>query len=163
VTLGRRDHRRRGNRRRDRRRRRHHRRDPRSRLRLRLELQPELPVLPPRDHHRDAQASGERSHHIQRHVTPLLPKLRSLHIDNAGKFLFSRPSRELLQSIDPVRHGNLKIDLISNGTLFTEREWQKFANIHGLVRTVRISTDAATKETFELLRRGARWDAFWRT
>jgi hypothetical protein len=104
--------------------------------------------------------SGERSHHIQRHVAPLLPKLRSLHINNAGEFLFSRPSRELLQSIDPTRHANLKIDLISNGTLLTEREWQKFANIHGLVRTIRISTDAATKETFEVLRRGAHWESF---
>jgi hypothetical protein len=104
--------------------------------------------------------SGERSHHIRRHVAPLLPKLRSLHINNAGEFLFSRPSRELLQSIDPARHANLKIDLISNGTLFTEREWQKFANIHGLVRSIRISTDAANKETFEVLRRGARWESF---
>ncbi len=104
--------------------------------------------------------SAERSHHIRRQVAPLLPKLRSLHINNAGEFLFSRPSRELLQSIDPAQHANLKIDLISNGTLLTEREWQKFANIHGLVRSVRISTDAATKETFEALRRGARWESF---
>jgi Iron-sulfur cluster-binding domain len=104
--------------------------------------------------------SGERSHHIRLQVAPLLPKLRSLHINNAGEFLFSRPSRALLQSIDPAQHANLKIDLISNGTLLTEREWQKFANIHGLVRTIRISTDAATKETFEVLRRGARWESF---
>jgi tetratricopeptide (TPR) repeat protein len=102
--------------------------------------------------------SSERSHHIQRHVAPLLPKLQSLYINNSGEFLFSRPSRELLQSIDPAQHPNLKIDLISNGTLFSEREWQKFSNIHGLVRSIRISIDAATKETFELLRRGGRWE-----
>jgi hypothetical protein len=86
--------------------------------------------------------------------------LQSLYINNAGEFLFSRPSRELLQSIDPAQHPNLKIDLISNGTLFSEREWRKFSNIHGLIRDVRISTDAATKETFELLRRGGRWESF---
>jgi hypothetical protein len=109
------------------------------------------------DHHKQ---SSERSRHVQRHVAPLLTNLRSLYINNSGEFLFSRPSRDLLRSIDPDQHANLRIDLISNGTLLSEREWQKFGNIHGLVRSIRISTDAATRETFELLRRGGRWESF---
>lgn len=109
------------------------------------------------DHHKQSSA---RSYHVRRHLLPLLTKLESLYINNSGEFLFSRPSRELLQSIDPAQHTNLKIDLISNGTLFSEREWQKFSNIHGMVRSIRISADAATKETFEAVRRGGRWEGF---
>jgi Iron-sulfur cluster-binding domain len=109
------------------------------------------------DHHKQ---SSERSHHVRRKLMPLLTNLQSLYINNSGEFLFSRPSRELLQSIDPARSANLKIDLISNGTLFSEQEWQKFSNIHGMVRNIRISIDAATKQTFEVLRRGGRWERF---
>lgn len=104
--------------------------------------------------------SRHRSQQVNEHIAPLLPKLRLLYINNGGEFLFSRPSRELLQSIDSVTCPELAIDLISNGTLFSETEWQKFSNIHGLVRNVRISTDAATKETFEAVRRGGKWERF---
>src|SRR5207302_7442553 len=45
-------------------------------------------------------------------------------------------------------------------TLFTEKEWRKFPNLSGMVRSVRISTDAATKPTFESLRRLAVWEVF---
>ena len=104
--------------------------------------------------------SRHRSEQVRQHIAPLLPKLRLLYINNGGEFLFSRPSRELLQSIEPETCPELTIDLISNGTLFSESEWQKFSNIHGRVRNVRISTDAATKETFEAVRRGGKWERF---
>jgi hypothetical protein len=104
--------------------------------------------------------SHHRSQQVKENIRPLLPKLRLLYINNGGEFLFSRPSREVLQSIDSKLCPDLTIDLISNGTLFSESEWQKFANIHGRVRNIRISTDAATKETFESVRRGGKWERF---
>jgi sulfatase maturation enzyme AslB (radical SAM superfamily) len=104
--------------------------------------------------------SRHRSAQVTEHIAPLLPKLRLLYINNGGEFLFSRPSRELLQSIDAKSCPDLAIDLISNGTLFSESEWAKFANIHGRVRNIRISSDAATKETFEAVRRGGKWERF---
>jgi MoaA/NifB/PqqE/SkfB family radical SAM enzyme len=109
------------------------------------------------DKHKQSEA---RSEIVNRHVAPLLPKLQTLYINNGGEFLYSRPTRALLHAIDPAQHSNLRIDLISNGTLFSEKEWRKFANIHRLIGSVRISTDAATKETFETLRRGGRWESF---
>ena len=109
------------------------------------------------DTHKQSQ---HRSQQIIVNISPLLPKLRLLYINVSGEFLFSRPSREILRSIDQDFCPKLSIDLISNGTLFSEAEWQKFSNIHGLVRHIRISTDAARKETFEFVRRGGKWDRF---
>jgi MoaA/NifB/PqqE/SkfB family radical SAM enzyme len=45
--------------------------------------------------------------------------------------------------------------------LLNQREWDKFPGIHDMVDTIRISTDGATKATFEKLRRGGRWEIFY--
>ena len=60
--------------------------------------------------------------------------------------------QRLLEFINDESCANLKIHLISNGTLFSAKEWAKFPGIHNRVASVRISIDAATKETFERLR-----------
>ena len=84
---------------------------------------------------------------------PLLAKLKHLEINVAGEVFVSKPSRKILSMISHDTCPDLKIDLISNGILFTESEWAKFPGIHGKVNGVRISIDAATKPTFEKLRR----------
>jgi sulfatase maturation enzyme AslB (radical SAM superfamily) len=55
---------------------------------------------------------------------------------------------------------DLGLDIISNGTLFTEAEWNKFPGIHNKVGSIRISIDAASKETFEKLRRLGKYESF---
>jgi hypothetical protein len=107
----------------------------------------------------------ESSHSTERKTVdeklrPVLPQLRTLYLNPAGEFLASRPSRRLLSAIDPQECADLQIDLISNGTLFSQVEWEKFSNVHGLVRSVRISIDAATAPTFETIRRGGKWSSF---
>jgi hypothetical protein len=97
---------------------------------------------------------------VERTILPLLPSLKALCINPAGEFLASKPSRRLLESITPQTCPDLKIDIISNGTLFTEKEWEKFPNVHGAVRQVRISVDGCTKQTFETIRRLANFDVF---
>jgi MoaA/NifB/PqqE/SkfB family radical SAM enzyme len=64
--------------------------------------------------------------------------------------------------INDERCPELRLDIISNGTLFTEDEWNKFPGIHNKVRSVRISIDAARKETFEKLRRLGKYEPFLR-
>ena len=93
-------------------------------------------------------------------LASLLPHIKMLYINPTGEFLVSKPSRRFLQAIDRNLCPDLKIAIISNGTLFTESEWNKFSNIHGMVHSVRISTDAALPDTFEKLRRGGKWDKF---
>ena len=108
---------------------------------------------------KESAHSAERST-VDEKLRPLLPHIQTLYLNPAGEFLASRPSRRLLSSIDPQECPNLRIDLISNGTLFSEPEWQKFSNVHGLVRSVRISVDAASAPTFETIRRGGKWPGF---
>jgi MoaA/NifB/PqqE/SkfB family radical SAM enzyme len=103
----------------------------------------------------DSRAPKQKT--IAEKFIPLLPSLERLRINCAGEFLVSRHSRDLLKSIDPRTSPNLAIEIISNGTLFSKREWDKFENIHSVVRYVRISMDAALPHTFELVRRGGKW------
>jgi hypothetical protein len=107
----------------------------------------------------DSRAPKQKT--IAEKFIPLLPSLERLRVNCAGEFLVSRHSRDLLKLIDPRTSPNLVIEIISNGTLFSKREWDKFENIHPLVRFIRISMDAAFPQTFELVRRGGKWTVFF--
>jgi hypothetical protein len=104
--------------------------------------------------------STEKAKAVEEKLLPLLQTLRVLNINPAGELFASKPSRKLLEMIDDERCPNLVLDIISNGTLFSEDEWNKFPGIHNKVRSVRISIDAATKETFEKLRRLGKYEPF---
>jgi hypothetical protein len=106
--------------------------------------------------------SVEKARAVEEKLLPLLPSLRVLHINPAGELFASKPSRRLLELINDERCPELRLDIISNGTLFTEDEWNKFPGIHNKVRSVRISIDAARKETFEKLRRLGKYEPFLR-
>jgi hypothetical protein len=97
---------------------------------------------------------------IESSIIPLLKNVERLNINPAGELLVSRPLRRLLSRLNRRDFPNLTIEIITNGTLFTPREWAKFPGIHDMVETIRVSTDGATKATFEKLRRGGRWEPF---
>jgi len=107
-----------------------------------------------------ASQSEDKANAVERKLVPLLPHLSILNINPAGELFSSRPSRKLLELINDEQCPDLKLDIISNGTLFSEDEWNKFPGIHNKIRTVRISVDAAHKETFEKLRRLGKHDIF---
>ena len=97
---------------------------------------------------------------VEKHLVPVLKGLKYLNINPAGEVFASKISRKLLEYIGTKAAPDALLDIISNGTLFNKREWERYPNIHGRVRSVRISTDAATKETFEKLRRLGNWETF---
>jgi MoaA/NifB/PqqE/SkfB family radical SAM enzyme len=109
-----------------------------------------------------ASQSIEKARAVEEKLLPLLSGLHTLHINPAGELFGSKPSRKLLELINDERCPNLHLDIISNGTLFSREEWNKFPGIHNKVRSVRISIDAARKETFEKLRRLGKYDIFVR-
>lgn len=86
----------------------------------------------------------------------LLLGVYRVHGNSGGQWLVSRPLRRLLSRLS-TEFPNLHLSIISSDTLFNERERSKFQGIHDLTDSFRISTDAACKETFEKLRRGAKW------
>ena len=53
---------------------------------------------------------------------------------------------------------HLQLNIISNARSSRAR-WKKLSNIHDMVNAVRISVDAASKDTFETLRLGGHWPA----
>jgi MoaA/NifB/PqqE/SkfB family radical SAM enzyme len=90
---------------------------------------------------------------LERVVAELFPTLIELHPTNLGEPLtwplFSRLCREM------ASHGVL-LDLTTNGTLLTP---ERIAWLHPIARDVKVSFDGAVRDTFERLRRGARFDA----
>jgi sulfatase maturation enzyme AslB (radical SAM superfamily) len=52
---------------------------------------------------------------------------------------------------------DLKFQIMTNGMLLNARQWENFPSLHRRVALLKISIDAATGPTHELLRRGARW------
>jgi len=104
--------------------------------------------------------SEEKAQAVEEKLLPLLPKLRVLNLNPAGELFSSKASRRLLELIDDDRCPNLALEIISNGTLFSEAEWNKYPGIHKKVRSIRISVDAARKDTFETLRRLGKHEIF---
>lgn len=104
--------------------------------------------------------SADKARAVEEKLLPILPKARVLHINPAGEIFASKPSRRLLELINDESCPDLALDIISNGTLFTEAEWNRFPGIHNKVRSIRVSIDAASKETFEKLRRLGKYDSF---
>lgn len=94
-------------------------------------------------------------------IIPLLKDIERLNICPAGELLASKSCREILAYINDETCPNLTLDIISNGTLFNETQWNLFSGIHKKVNSVRISLDSCTKETFEKLRRGANFEQTW--
>jgi len=97
---------------------------------------------------------------IESSILPLLKNARRLNLNAAGELFVSRPLRRLLSRLNRADFPDLSIEIITNGTLLNPREWDKFPGIHAMVDSIRVSTDGASKATFELLRRGGRWEPF---
>ncbi|NYZ16578.1 hypothetical protein HL658_28880 [Azospirillum sp. RWY-5-1] len=87
-------------------------------------------------------------------ILPMLKKIKVMQMNGYGEFAMSEPCRLILKSINREEYPDLKLDLITNALLFDGGFWQKFPNAHSMIRTVRVSIDGATKDTYERLRRG---------
>lgn len=66
--------------------------------------------------------------------------------------------RSIFDKLDRQTHPGLRLDILTNGQLLSEKEWNKMSNVHGMVDFIRVSIDAAEAETYEDLRRPGKWD-----
>jgi len=94
----------------------------------------------------------------ERAVLPMLRGAKRALINSAGEAFVSRPSRRLMEGLAEPGYESVVVDIITNGTVCTKEEWDKFSHLYGRIHFVRVSMDAATKETFEKLRRGAHFE-----
>lgn len=98
---------------------------------------------------------------VEQTILPLLSRADSIMINPAGEVFASAPARRVLDYISDETCPDLKVRIISNGTRFSEDEWNRFPGIHNKTEYVRVSLDGTTKETFEKLRRGAYYEETW--
>ncbi len=94
----------------------------------------------------------------ERNIIPLLKRAKWVSMTGSGDPFASKTFRQLLVTINKTDFPQLKVDFMTNGMLLTRKEWEKFSHLSGQVARVRISIDAATKKTHELLRRGSDWE-----
>ncbi len=90
-------------------------------------------------------------------ILPLLKNAKTVFVTGSGDPFASKNFRRLMQQLDAEDYPNLKFIIMTNGMLFTPRQWAAFPSLHRRVESLRISLDAATAATHERLRRGARW------
>lgn len=90
-------------------------------------------------------------------VLPLLKNAKTVFVTGSGDPFASKNFRRLMLELTPEEYPELGFQIMTNGMLFTPRQWDNFPTLHGRVRILKISIDAAEGPTHELLRRGARW------
>ena len=71
----------------------------------------------------------------------------------------SKTFREFLINFDPTLFPKLNnIHIHTNGSLLNEKFWNEIKNVHPYIKTIEISVDSSTKETYEKIRKGGNWD-----
>jgi hypothetical protein len=93
----------------------------------------------------------------ERSILPLLKGAKTVFITGSGDPFASKNFRRLMEQLTPEDYPELRFQVMTNGMLFTPRQWENFPALHRRVKILKISVDAATGPTHELLRRGARW------
>lgn len=93
----------------------------------------------------------------EKKILPMLKQTNSVFISGNGDPFASKNFRSLIARLGPEDYPDLRFQLMTNGMLLTPAEWARLPALHRRVSTLRISLDAATGPTHELLRRGARW------
>lgn len=90
-------------------------------------------------------------------ILPMLKTAGTVFISGNGDPFASKNFRTLIEQLGPEDYPDLRFQLMTNGMLLTPAEWARLPALHKRVSGLRISLDAATGPTHELLRRGARW------
>jgi pyruvate-formate lyase-activating enzyme len=70
----------------------------------------------------------------------------------------SKHYRRLIHNLDANHHAGVQLALLTNGLLFTPREWDALGHVQKLVARVSVSIDGARSETYEKLRWPGKWD-----
>lgn len=105
-----------------------------------------------------AEESEKLTRILMEKVRPLLGQCEQLSLLGSGEFLVSKATSVLLKSLSHQEFPQLKLDILTNGQLFTKERWETYSNLDGMPLTIRVSIDGATKETYESLRRGGKWE-----
>jgi MoaA/NifB/PqqE/SkfB family radical SAM enzyme len=90
--------------------------------------------------------------------TSLFQNVRELIVTGNGDPFASKIHMTLLQDINEQRFPRLGITLRTNGILFTPENWGKISTSHYAIDLIKVSIDAAAKETYRNVRHGGDFD-----
>jgi sulfatase maturation enzyme AslB (radical SAM superfamily) len=86
--------------------------------------------------------------------------LQRIYLSGTAEPFASKSYRKLLTEFNKKKYPKVyNIQLHTNGTLFNQKMWNDMKTIQPFIKTIEISIDAATKETYEKLRRGGKWES----
>jgi MoaA/NifB/PqqE/SkfB family radical SAM enzyme len=92
----------------------------------------------------------------------ILPLLRGrqvgLHLTSWGDPFASRHYRSILEALREPEFDGVKLYLLTNGLGLTPKVWAAMPQLAEKIVELRVSVDAATKETYENVRRPGRWE-----
>lgn len=84
--------------------------------------------------------------------------LEEVSTSGYGDPFYSTSMIKFLQNISEIKLPKLrKIHIHTNGILWNQKNWEKIKNSHRFIKSAEISIDAASKETYEKVRRGGNW------
>jgi wyosine [tRNA(Phe)-imidazoG37] synthetase (radical SAM superfamily) len=85
--------------------------------------------------------------------------VKSMTMSGYGDPFYSTGLFKFLQSFKKEDWPNLNnIHLHTNALLWNSRNWDIIKHSHSFINSAEISIDAATKETYQVVRRGGKWD-----
>ncbi|HEX7680497.1 MAG TPA: radical SAM protein [Thermoanaerobaculia bacterium] len=94
----------------------------------------------------------------ERVILPLLKKVTGhSYISGGGEAFASRHYRSILASLNRSDYPGLNLHLITNGLLITPQRWSEYPHLPEMIDVLSVSIDAARPETYERLRRPAKW------
>ena len=85
--------------------------------------------------------------------------VHTMMMSGYGDPFYSTGLFNFLQTLKEEEWPNLhNIHLHTNALLWNERNWEIIKHSHKFINSAEISIDAATKETYQVVRRGGKWD-----
>ena len=94
-------------------------------------------------------------------INGLLPhphnEVIEIDITGSGDPFGSKIFRDFLFDFDPTPWPNLVLDLQTNGVMLTPTNWRRISKWHNKIRAIRLSFDAASEDTYNIVRRGGHW------
>jgi len=95
---------------------------------------------------------------LETFVRPALKNCLTLKASTSGEFFAQKSLQEFYQTIKKEDYPELKLNFLTNAQLLTPEKWNKFDNLKGMINSIHVSIDAATKDTYENIRRGGKWE-----
>jgi hypothetical protein len=107
-------------------------------------------------------ADGKEIEFIDSQIDKICKKygsnLTMFYLSGSADPFASKSIRKFLLTFDKSKFPKLKaIHLHTNGILLNEKMWNSLEHIHDFIKTIEISVDAATEETYKIARRGGDW------